>query len=85
MRGSLPGYISPRRLTLGHFGRRLQQRTLNKRGLLTQSYARGPTEVRNPKMRHIALELIHKQPPLIETTVGEHFASVVRQHGDNMA
>ncbi|KAJ5785897.1 uncharacterized protein N7503_011109 [Penicillium pulvis] len=37
-------------------------------GLLTQSYARGPS-----------------QPPLIESTVGDHFAKVVAEHGDRTA
>ncbi|KAL2868548.1 putative AMP-binding enzyme [Aspergillus lucknowensis] len=39
-----------------------------RRGLLTQSYARGPTE-----------------PPLFETTIGEHFASIVDAYGDRTA
>ncbi|KAL1991740.1 hypothetical protein VTN49DRAFT_5048 [Thermomyces lanuginosus] len=39
-----------------------------RRGLLTQSYARGPSE-----------------PPLIEQTVGEHFASIVQRFGDRNA
>ncbi|KAJ6021992.1 hypothetical protein N7540_007496 [Penicillium herquei] len=38
------------------------------RGLLTQSYARGPS-----------------QPPLIESTVGDHFSQIVAQHGDRTA
>ncbi|KAL4925740.1 putative AMP-binding enzyme [Aspergillus undulatus] len=38
------------------------------RTLLTQSYARGPTE-----------------PPLIESTIGEHFASIVDAYGDRTA
>ncbi|KAI9368983.1 hypothetical protein BJX61DRAFT_546029, partial [Aspergillus egyptiacus] len=36
--------------------------------LLTQSYARGPTE-----------------PPLFETTIGEHFATIVNSYGDRTA
>lgn len=39
-----------------------------RRGLITQSYARGPSE-----------------PPLIESTVGGHFAKVVSEHGDRTA
>ncbi|KAL4877456.1 hypothetical protein BJY04DRAFT_126862 [Aspergillus karnatakaensis] len=39
-----------------------------KRGLLTKSYARGPTE-----------------PPLFETTIGEHFARIVEAYGDRTA
>ncbi|KAL4901537.1 hypothetical protein BDW74DRAFT_181826 [Aspergillus multicolor] len=38
------------------------------RGLLTQSYARGPTE-----------------PPLFESTIGDHFARIVEQYGDRTA
>lgn len=48
MHGRLHGHISPCRLILGHFGKPLRRAVLNKRGLLTQSYARGPKEVRNP-------------------------------------
>ncbi|KAJ5992730.1 AMP-binding enzyme [Penicillium sp. IBT 35674x] len=50
------------------FGRRLGGAPLFSRGLLTQSYARGPS-----------------QPPLIESTVGDHFAKVVAEHGDRTA
>ncbi|KAL4941612.1 hypothetical protein BDV06DRAFT_235998 [Aspergillus oleicola] len=39
-----------------------------RRGLLTASYARGPSE-----------------PPLIESTIGEHFAGVVDAYGDRTA
>ncbi|KAJ5619306.1 hypothetical protein N7510_003290 [Penicillium lagena] len=39
-----------------------------RRGLLTESYARGPSH-----------------PPLIESTVGEHFAKIVAQCGDRTA
>ncbi|RAL06076.1 putative AMP-binding enzyme [Aspergillus ibericus CBS 121593] len=39
-----------------------------RRGLLTESYARGPLE-----------------PPLLETTIGEHFAKIVNLHGDRTA
>ncbi|KAL4872433.1 hypothetical protein BDV12DRAFT_162189 [Aspergillus spectabilis] len=39
-----------------------------RRGLLTQSYACGPTE-----------------PPLLETTIGEHFARIVETYGDKPA
>ena len=39
-----------------------------RRGLLTESYARGPSN-----------------PPLLEQTVGEHFASVVAKYGDRTA
>ncbi|OJJ82991.1 putative AMP-binding enzyme [Aspergillus glaucus CBS 516.65] len=39
-----------------------------RRGLITQSYARGPSE-----------------PPLIESTVGDHFAKVVSEYGDRTA
>ncbi|OJJ48320.1 hypothetical protein ASPZODRAFT_130297 [Penicilliopsis zonata CBS 506.65] len=39
-----------------------------KRGLLTQSYARGPSE-----------------PPLIESTIGDHFSRIVQQCGDKTA
>lgn len=42
--------------------------TCQKRGLLTQSYTRGPSE-----------------PPLIESTVGEHFGHIVQQYGDRTA
>ncbi|KAJ5518256.1 hypothetical protein N7453_000678 [Penicillium expansum] len=52
------------------FGRKrvLQQAFLVKRGLLTESYARGPSG-----------------PPLIESTVGDHFANVVAECGDRTA
>ncbi|KAL4821189.1 hypothetical protein BDW67DRAFT_152296 [Aspergillus spinulosporus] len=46
----------------------LQSLSLTRRGLLTQSYARGPTE-----------------PPLFESTIGEHFAKIVQQYGDRTA
>ncbi|KAL4808766.1 hypothetical protein BDV18DRAFT_133154 [Aspergillus unguis] len=39
-----------------------------RRGLLTQSYARGPSE-----------------PPLLESTIGEHFAGIVDAYGDRPA
>lgn len=39
-----------------------------RRGLITQSYTRGPSE-----------------PPLIESTVGDHFAKVVSEYGDRTA
>ncbi|KAL2822183.1 hypothetical protein BDW59DRAFT_107061 [Aspergillus cavernicola] len=42
--------------------------SLSRRGLLTQSYARGPME-----------------PPLIESTIGEHFAKIVDAYGDRTA
>ncbi|RAL10265.1 putative AMP-binding enzyme [Aspergillus homomorphus CBS 101889] len=38
------------------------------RGLLTHSYARGPSE-----------------PPLLDSTVGDHFAQIVKLHGDRTA
>ncbi|KAL4788628.1 hypothetical protein BJX76DRAFT_315250 [Aspergillus varians] len=41
---------------------------LARRGLLTQSYSRGPTE-----------------PPLFESTIGEHFARIVDAYGDKTA
>ncbi|KAL3493181.1 hypothetical protein BJX62DRAFT_86992 [Aspergillus germanicus] len=47
---------------------RLPALPLARRGLLTQSYARGPTE-----------------PPLFETTIGEHFAKIVSSYGDRTA
>ncbi|CDM29274.1 hypothetical protein DTO013E5_5965 [Penicillium roqueforti] len=46
----------------------LQQASLVKRGLLTESYARGPSG-----------------PPLIESTVGDHFAKIVAECGDRTA
>ncbi|KAL4980469.1 hypothetical protein BDW66DRAFT_55670 [Aspergillus desertorum] len=46
----------------------LQSLSLTRRGLLTQSYARGPIE-----------------PPLIESTIGEHFAKIVEQYGNRTA
>ncbi|KAJ5759933.1 hypothetical protein N7520_007089 [Penicillium odoratum] len=39
-----------------------------RRGLLTQSYAHGPS-----------------QPPLIESTIGDHFAKIVAENGDRKA
>lgn len=48
--------------------RPVQLRRVFRRGLLTQSYARGPS-----------------QPALLEHTIGEHFASVVSEHGDRTA
>ncbi|KAL3477717.1 hypothetical protein BJX99DRAFT_269629 [Aspergillus californicus] len=42
--------------------------SLSKRGLLTHSHARGPTE-----------------PPLLESTIGEHFSKIVRDYGDRAA
>ncbi|KAJ5947424.1 hypothetical protein N7466_000439 [Penicillium verhagenii] len=48
--------------------RRLGVAPFFKRGLLTQSYARGPS-----------------QPPLIESTIGDHFAKIVAEHGDRTA
>ncbi|KAJ5665473.1 AMP-dependent synthetase/ligase [Penicillium maclennaniae] len=42
--------------------------SISKRGHLTVSLARGPSE-----------------PPLIESTVGGHFAKIVAQHGDRLA
>ncbi|RMJ27387.1 long-chain-fatty-acid-CoA ligase [Aspergillus sp. HF37] len=68
MRGSLQRYLSPRQLGLGRLRSSLRPGIGDRRGLLTQSYAHGPTE-----------------PPLLETTVGEHFANVVKNHGDNAA
>ncbi|CAI7603657.1 unnamed protein product [Penicillium glandicola] len=52
------------------FGRKriLQQASLAKRELLTESYARGPSG-----------------PPLIESTVGDHFAKIVAEYGDRTA
>ncbi|CAG7939711.1 unnamed protein product [Penicillium olsonii] len=48
--------------------RRIKSTALAQRGLLTESYARGPSS-----------------PPLIESTVGAHFAKVVAEHGDRTA
>ncbi|KAJ5104898.1 hypothetical protein NUU61_002245 [Penicillium alfredii] len=45
-----------------------QPESVLKRGLLTESYARGPSE-----------------PPLIESTVGDHFAKIVAECGDRTA
>ncbi|OJJ56996.1 hypothetical protein ASPSYDRAFT_154927 [Aspergillus sydowii CBS 593.65] len=55
----------PRIATFGPLSRAL---LATRRGLLTQSYARGPTE-----------------PPLFESTIGEHFASIVDNYGDRTA
>ncbi|KAJ5647414.1 hypothetical protein N7490_003786 [Penicillium lividum] len=52
-------------LRLGH---RFGGAPFFRRGLLTQSYARGPS-----------------QPPLIESTIGDHFAKIVAEHGDRTA
>ncbi|KAI2793592.1 Acyl-CoA ligase sidI [Penicillium oxalicum] len=52
-------------LQAGLFHFRLKQ---CRRGLLTDSYARGPA-----------------MPPLLELTVGEHFAKIVSEHGDRTA
>ncbi|CAG7965301.1 unnamed protein product [Penicillium nalgiovense] len=63
----LRGRISCRRSGFG--GKRiLQKLSLVKRGLLTESYARGPSG-----------------PPLIDSTVGEHFAKIVAECGDRTA
>ncbi|KAJ9482628.1 hypothetical protein VN97_g10798 [Penicillium thymicola] len=63
----LRGRISCRKSVFG--GKRvLQQASLVKRGLLTESYARGPSS-----------------PPLIESTVGDHFAKIVAECGDRIA
>ncbi|PYI19461.1 AMP-binding enzyme [Aspergillus japonicus CBS 114.51] len=48
--------------------RTLQSSIAWRRGLLTQSYARGPSE-----------------PPLFDSTVGDHFAQIVKVHGDRTA
>ncbi|PLB40994.1 putative AMP-binding enzyme [Aspergillus candidus] len=48
--------------------RPLQSVLSSRRGLLTQSYARGPSE-----------------PPLIESTIGDHFNGIVKQYGDRTA
>ena len=42
--------------------------SFQKRGILTQSYSKGPTE-----------------PPLLEQTIGQHFASIVSLYGDRDA
>ncbi|KAL2812391.1 hypothetical protein BJX63DRAFT_247590 [Aspergillus granulosus] len=57
---------APRRIT--SLSSRIHALPLARRGLLTQSYARGPTE-----------------PPLFETTIGEHFAGIVSSYGDKTA
>ncbi|KAE8374264.1 hypothetical protein BDV26DRAFT_270335 [Aspergillus bertholletiae] len=51
-----------------HLSKTLQALPPRRRGLLTQSYARGPLE-----------------PPLIETTIGDHFAQIVSAYGDRTA
>ncbi|PLN75205.1 acyl-CoA synthetases /AMP-acid ligases II [Aspergillus taichungensis] len=48
--------------------RPLQSVLSTRRGLLTQSYACGPSE-----------------PPLIESTIGDHFRGIVKQYGDRTA
>ncbi|KAF4762811.1 hypothetical protein HAV15_000208 [Penicillium sp. str.  len=63
----LRGRISCRKSVFG--GKRVfQQASFVKRGLLTESYARGPSG-----------------PPLIESTVGDHFAKIVAECGDRIA
>lgn len=61
-----------------------------RRGLLTQSYACGPREVstrygiNSDYLKLADITLIIK-PPLIDSTVGDHFASIVSQYGDREA
>ncbi|KAJ5908134.1 hypothetical protein N7495_000816 [Penicillium taxi] len=50
------------------FRRKQYPLLMSKRGLLTKSYNRGPSN-----------------PPLIESTVGQHFAKIVADHGDRTA
>ncbi|KAL4895478.1 hypothetical protein BDV59DRAFT_155820 [Aspergillus ambiguus] len=59
-----PWRIHPRAVSCASFLRPIPGR----RGLLTQSYARGPSE-----------------PPLLESTIGDHFDSIVRAYGDRTA
>ncbi|KAF7588727.1 hypothetical protein BBP40_005288 [Aspergillus hancockii] len=64
-----PGVVSQRTpLRVGHLQRSLQLVQPVRRGILTQSYARGPLE-----------------PPLLESTIGDHFAQIVRSYGDRAA
>ncbi|PIG84309.1 AMP-binding enzyme [Aspergillus arachidicola] len=51
-----------------HLSKTLQALPPWRRGLLTQSYARGPLE-----------------PPLLESTIGDHFAQIVSAYGDRTA
>ncbi|OJJ03291.1 hypothetical protein ASPVEDRAFT_53766 [Aspergillus versicolor CBS 583.65] len=60
LRGRLP--------RIATFGPLSQALPATRRGLLTQSYARGPTE-----------------PPLFESTIGQHFANIVDNYGDRTA
>ncbi|BCS29376.1 putative AMP-binding enzyme [Aspergillus puulaauensis] len=60
LRGRLPNITAVGSLS--------QALSVTRRGLLTQSYARGPSE-----------------PPLFESTIGEHFASIVDNYGDRTA
>ncbi|KAJ5833453.1 hypothetical protein N7474_001764 [Penicillium riverlandense] len=66
----LLGKAAPRTRLLSGITRptRIRAKHQVRRGLLTESYARGPSH-----------------PPLIESTVGEHFAKIVAQCGDRTA
>ncbi|CRG87648.1 hypothetical protein PISL3812_04668 [Talaromyces islandicus] len=60
------------------------------RGLLTQSYARGPDQVRFqrpqfPLVLDGVVDIEKTQPPLIEKTIPDHFSSVVQRFGDRTA
>ncbi|KAB8074359.1 acyl-CoA synthetases /AMP-acid ligases II [Aspergillus leporis] len=62
--------VVPQGTPLGtrHLLSSLQSMPPMRRGLLTQSYARGPLE-----------------PQLLESTIGDHFAHIVRKYGDRAA
>ncbi|TVY46017.1 putative acyl-CoA synthetase [Lachnellula subtilissima] len=81
--------------TICHGKRRaiLGQQQQQRRSLLTQSYAEGPTEVLlivpYPTPLYIFIDLLltvfNIQPPLLTQTIPEHFSSIVSEYGDRTA
>jgi hypothetical protein len=56
-----------------------------RRGILTQAFSAGPTEVNNLDSSPTGNADTCQQPPLLEQTIPQHFAGIVRQYGDRNA
>ena len=57
----------------------------SRRGLLTQAFSAGPADVNNLDFSPIGNADSCQQPPLLEQTIPQHFAGIVRQYGDRNA
>ncbi|KAL9050262.1 MAG: hypothetical protein Q9206_005162, partial [Seirophora lacunosa] len=84
----LPVWRSRRTVCFGSFRLGCVKGAAQRRTLLTESYCRGPsTASLSPFQTPLKLDLLTQttQPPLLDQTIGQHFASVVSRYGDRAA